>query len=95
MSEGAQSTRASAGKRKARRKSRALATEGSVLSGMEKPSEGSETQGEEGGVGSLTDNEEAEEEEEDEEGLTGKKPAKLLAPLDRTNFGKFIVKYGR
>lgn len=93
--EGAQSedalSRISDGKKKNKQKPKPLDSEASVLSGMEKPGEDSETVTDADGTASMIPDED---ELEDDESDGTKKPQKLLAPLDRSKFGKFIMKYG-
>ncbi|XP_053374419.1 uncharacterized protein LOC123531447 isoform X2 [Mercenaria mercenaria] len=82
-------SRTSAKKKKKKKNPKMPESEASVLSGMEKPSEGDS----EDKTDKATKDEE-EEEEEEEEGPTRKKPIKLLAPLERNKYGKYIAGYG-
>ena len=90
-------SRTSAKKKRKKKPPQVPESEASVLSGMEKPSEedeGEKTDEATKSVEGKVDEEEDEVEEEEEEGPTRKKPIKLLAPLDRNKYGKYIADYG-
>lgn len=87
-------SRTSDSKRKSKNKPKPLESEVSVLSGMEKPSDESETMTDGEGTGSVAPTD-VEPQVDDDESVENRKPKELLAPLDRSKFGKFIMKYGK
>ncbi|XP_052808059.1 uncharacterized protein LOC128236936 isoform X3 [Mya arenaria] len=90
--------RSAANKKRAKKPPKAPESEESVLSGME---HGSVNSGElpevsqAGGVEGREKGATGAEEQEEEASTLLKQPIKLLAPIDRNKFGKFIVKYGQ
>lgn len=87
-------SRASAKKKRKKKQPKAPESEVSVLSGMEKPSEGESEEKSEAVKMEGEGQHEEEEEDSEDVGPSIKKPMKLLAPLDRNKFGKYISQYG-
>ncbi|XP_060592955.1 uncharacterized protein LOC132747561 isoform X3 [Ruditapes philippinarum] len=86
-------SRTSAKKKRRKKPPQIPESEASVLSGMEKPSEGDASENTEA-TKTEDGHEEEDEGEEDGDGPTRKKPIQLLTPMDRNKYGKFIADYG-